>query len=70
MSALNLNIGPGDCEWFVVPQEYWGVFHEICERNKIDYLSGVYDWDNSLELYEIKRVHFFHFFLKLNFEIL
>ena len=40
MSALNLNIGPGDCEWFVVPQEYWGVFHEICERNKINYLTG------------------------------
>ena len=40
MSALNLNIGPGDCEWFVVPKEYWGVFHEICERNKINYLTG------------------------------
>eukprot|EP00116_Pleurobrachia_bachei_P005940 sb/3466202/ len=40
MSALNLNIGPGDCEWFVVPASYWGVFHEICEKNKINYLTA------------------------------
>ena len=42
MSALNLNIGPGDCEWFVVPASYWGVFHEICEKNKINYLTGMW----------------------------
>jgi len=40
MAALNVNIGPGDCEWFAVAPEYWGVFHEICEKHKINYLTG------------------------------
>ena len=30
--AININIGPGDCEWFGVPSEYWGVVHSLCER--------------------------------------
>ena len=23
-AAVNINIGPGDSEWFGVPNEYWG----------------------------------------------
>ena len=25
--SVNINIGPGDCEWFVVPEGYWGVLN-------------------------------------------
>ena len=31
-SAININIGPGDCEWFCTPREYWGVIHNLCEK--------------------------------------
>ena len=30
--AVNINIGPGDCEWFAVPVEYWGIINNMCER--------------------------------------
>ncbi|XP_047392049.1 lysine-specific demethylase 6A isoform X2 [Sciurus carolinensis] len=30
--SVNINIGPGDCEWFVVPEDYWGVLNEFCEK--------------------------------------
>ena len=30
--AININIGPGDCEWFATPTEYWGVLHNMCEK--------------------------------------
>uniref|UniRef100_A0A2I3SVK4 [histone H3]-trimethyl-L-lysine(27) demethylase n=1 Tax=Pan troglodytes TaxID=9598 RepID=A0A2I3SVK4_PANTR len=37
--SVNINIGPGDCEWFVVPEDYWGVselnFH-LSNYEKID----------------------------------
>ena len=29
--SVNVNVGPGDCEWFCVPQEYWGVLSAMCE---------------------------------------
>ncbi|XP_054932575.1 lysine-specific demethylase 6A isoform X2 [Dermacentor andersoni] len=38
--SVNINIGPGDCEWFATPEEYWGVIHGLCERNNINYLHG------------------------------
>ena len=33
-----MNIGPGDSEWFGVPDQYWGPLQELCEKNgvKID----------------------------------
>lgn len=31
-SSVNVNIGPGDCEWFSVPESYWGVIHHLCEK--------------------------------------
>ena len=31
-SSVNINIGPGDCEWFAVPYEYWGAIHNFCEK--------------------------------------
>lgn len=30
--SVNINIGPGDCEWFGVPDEYWGVLQRLCEK--------------------------------------
>ncbi|CAG0879731.1 unnamed protein product [Darwinula stevensoni] len=38
--SVNINIGPGDCEWFGVPDGYWGSLHDLCERNGVDYLHG------------------------------
>ena len=30
--AVNINIGPGDCEWFAVPESYWGTIQQLCEQ--------------------------------------
>ncbi|CAF0758820.1 unnamed protein product [Adineta ricciae] len=38
--AININIGPGDCEWFAVANEYWGVIATLCEKNGVDFLTG------------------------------
>ncbi|KAL3316327.1 Lysine-specific demethylase 6A [Cichlidogyrus casuarinus] len=40
LCSININIGPGDCEWFNVPEQYWGTIHRLCEKHNIDYLSG------------------------------
>uniref|UniRef100_A0A672PF23 [histone H3]-trimethyl-L-lysine(27) demethylase n=1 Tax=Sinocyclocheilus grahami TaxID=75366 RepID=A0A672PF23_SINGR len=49
--AVNINIGPGDCEWFAVPEPYWGVMSEFCEKNNINFLKGSW-WPNLEDLYE------------------
>ncbi len=38
--AVNVNIGPGDCEWFGVSNEYWGRLKKLCEDNGLNYLHG------------------------------
>lgn len=38
--SVNINIGPGDCEWFAVPDEYWGVVYNLCQKNNVSYLHG------------------------------
>ena len=38
--SVNINIGPGDCEWFGVPDEYWGVLYTLCNKNNINYMQG------------------------------
>ncbi|CAL8079056.1 unnamed protein product [Calicophoron daubneyi] len=48
--AVNINIGPGDCEWFSVPEQYWGAIQDLCEKNNVDYLSGSW-WPNLETLY-------------------
>lgn len=30
--SVNINIGPGDCEWFAVPESYWGIINNFCEK--------------------------------------
>ncbi|CAG5865384.1 unnamed protein product [Menidia menidia] len=49
--SVNINIGPGDCEWFAVPELYWGVINDFCERNNINFLMGSW-WPNLEDLYE------------------
>ena len=49
--AININIGPGDCEWFGVPEDYWGALHELCEKNGVNYLRGNW-WPNMKDLNE------------------
>uniref|UniRef100_A0A8C9V0I9 [histone H3]-trimethyl-L-lysine(27) demethylase n=1 Tax=Scleropages formosus TaxID=113540 RepID=A0A8C9V0I9_SCLFO len=49
--AVNINIGPGDCEWFAVPEPYWGVMNDFCEKNNINFLKGSW-WPNLEDLYE------------------
>ncbi|XP_030613493.1 lysine-specific demethylase 6A isoform X3 [Archocentrus centrarchus] len=49
--SVNINIGPGDCEWFAVPELYWGVINDFCEKNNINYLMGSW-WPNLEDLYE------------------
>ena len=50
-AAVNINIGPGDSEWFGVPDEYWGALQEQCELNKVDYLHGSW-WPKMSDLME------------------
>ncbi|XP_044526127.1 lysine-specific demethylase 6A isoform X3 [Gracilinanus agilis] len=49
--SVNINIGPGDCEWFVVPENYWGVMNDFCEKNNLNFLMGSW-WPNLEDLYE------------------
>ncbi|CAB0012703.1 unnamed protein product [Nesidiocoris tenuis] len=45
--SININIGPGDCEWFAVPDAYWGVIYNLCEKYGLNYLHG--SWWPCLE---------------------
>ncbi|KAK7882329.1 hypothetical protein WMY93_028503 [Mugilogobius chulae] len=47
--SVNINIGPGDCEWFAVPEPYWGVINNFCEKNNINFLMGSW-WPNLEDL--------------------
>ena len=28
--SVNVNVGPGDCEWFCVTNDYWTVIADMC----------------------------------------
>lgn len=47
--SVNINIGPGECEWFAVPDAYWGEVQRQCEENGINYLHGSW-WPNLEDL--------------------
>lgn len=49
--SININIGPGDCEWFAVPDSYWGGIQALCEKNNINYLHGSW-WPVLEDLYK------------------
>lgn len=49
--SININIGPGDCEWFAVPDDYWGVIANLCDKNGTNYLHGSW-WPDLKELFD------------------
>ncbi|XP_018332991.1 lysine-specific demethylase 6A isoform X2 [Agrilus planipennis] len=49
--SININIGPGDCEWFATPDAYWGAICALCEKNQINYLHGSW-WPVLEDLYK------------------
>lgn len=48
--SVNINIGPGDCEWFGVPEEYWGPMAKLCEENNTNFVRDSW-WPNLDDLY-------------------
>ena len=42
--------GPGDCEWFAVPDAYWGAIAKLCDSRGSNYLHGSW-WPDLKELY-------------------
>lgn len=48
--SVNINIGPGDCEWFGVPEEYWGPMAKLCAENNTNFVHGSW-WPNLDDLY-------------------
>ncbi|XP_058883817.1 uncharacterized protein LOC117414540 [Acipenser ruthenus] len=46
-SSVNINIGPGVCEWFAVHESFWEVISDFCESHGVDYLTGF--WWTVLE---------------------
>lgn len=49
--AININIGPGDSEWFGVPNEYWDAIQNLCRKQGLSYLHGSW-WPNIADLIE------------------
>uniref|UniRef100_A0A3B3Z6J7 [histone H3]-trimethyl-L-lysine(27) demethylase n=1 Tax=Periophthalmus magnuspinnatus TaxID=409849 RepID=A0A3B3Z6J7_9GOBI len=47
--SVNINIGPGDCEWFSVHEHYWQAISDFCEHG-VDYLTGSW-WPVLQDLY-------------------
>uniref|UniRef100_A0A8C6USP3 [histone H3]-trimethyl-L-lysine(27) demethylase n=1 Tax=Neogobius melanostomus TaxID=47308 RepID=A0A8C6USP3_9GOBI len=43
--AVNINIGPGDCEWFAVPEPYWGEQHQLPDGSWWPNLEDLYEAD-------------------------
>ncbi|XP_034020376.1 lysine-specific demethylase 6B [Thalassophryne amazonica] len=48
--SVNINIGPGDCEWFCVHNNYWEAINDFCEKHGVDYLTGSW-WPVLEDLY-------------------
>ncbi|XP_026208340.1 lysine-specific demethylase 6B [Anabas testudineus] len=48
--SVNINIGPGDCEWFCVHEDYWQAINDFCEKHGVDYLTGSW-WPVLEDLY-------------------
>uniref|UniRef100_A0A8C2GHE6 [histone H3]-trimethyl-L-lysine(27) demethylase n=1 Tax=Cyprinus carpio TaxID=7962 RepID=A0A8C2GHE6_CYPCA len=48
--SVNINIGPGDCEWFAVHDNYWEAISDFCEKHGVDYLTGSW-WPVLDDLY-------------------
>ena len=62
MCSLNMNIGPGDCEWFAVDERYWRRVEALCEQNGVDYLTG--SWWPVLDDLHRARIPVYRFLQK------
>jgi histone demethylase len=60
--SVNLNIGPGDCEWFGVDGRYYKKFRILCRRNHVNFLKGCW-WPILSQLYE-DNIPVYHFIQK------
>ncbi|XP_058036372.1 LOW QUALITY PROTEIN: lysine-specific demethylase 6B [Ahaetulla prasina] len=49
--SVNINIGPGDCEWFAVHEHYWQNISAFCDKHGVDYLTGSW-WPILEDLYQ------------------
>lgn len=49
--SININIGPGECEWFAVPTEYWGDVCRMVEKRGLNFLKGSW-WPIPSDLWE------------------
>ena len=47
--VVNINIGPGDCEWFGVQIEYWGALKALCDKKGVNYLHSQW-WPTMQDL--------------------
>ncbi|OXA57774.1 Lysine-specific demethylase 6A [Folsomia candida] len=48
--AVNINVGPGDCEWFGVADEYWPAMYKLCQSHGMNYLKGSW-WPDPEECF-------------------
>lgn len=51
MCSVNINIGPGDCEWYAVSDMYWGGIQALCAKNGVNYLHQSW-WPVLEDLYK------------------
>ncbi|KAI6231876.1 hypothetical protein M3Y95_00427800 [Aphelenchoides besseyi] len=48
-ASVNVNIGPGECEWFGVSYEYYPIIDKMCRERGLDFLKGAW-WPDYEEL--------------------
>lgn len=50
-ASVNVNIGPGECEWFGVPYEYYPMVDKMCRERELDFLKGAWwpDYDDLIK---------------------
>ncbi|GMT10315.1 hypothetical protein PFISCL1PPCAC_1612, partial [Pristionchus fissidentatus] len=49
IGSVNINVGPGECEWFGVDYKYWSVIDNELKEQDIDFLSDSW-WPNYVDL--------------------
>ncbi|EDV25786.1 uncharacterized protein TRIADDRAFT_23870 [Trichoplax adhaerens] len=52
LCSVNINVGPGDCEWFGVPVHNWRSIEKLCKKNKVDFLTGSW-WPVPEEIFDL-----------------
>lgn len=60
--GVNINTGPGDCEWFAVPHYCWGAVYRLCQKNNVNFLTG--SWWPSLSDLRANHIPVYRFIQK------